>query len=79
MANIKQKVTLVVERQSDDCIKISRKNGVSRVRLWKKIRPGDRYKVDPPPQCDVRFLSFEEVAALPDGENVLEFEERNYL
>ncbi|MCC9604764.1 hypothetical protein LOC68_26375 [Blastopirellula sp. JC732] len=78
MAQIKHKVTLVVERRADDSIQVARKNGVSKVRLWKKVRPGDHYKVDPPPQCDVRFLSFAEIEAFADGENVLEFEERSY-
>ncbi|UUO08631.1 hypothetical protein M4951_10010 [Blastopirellula sp. J2-11] len=77
MAQINHKVTLVVERKSDDCIKVARKNGVSRVRLWKKVRPGDHYKVELADQSDVRFLSFEEINAMQEGENLLEFEERS--
>lgn len=78
MGPMKHRVTLVVERLAEDCIQVARKNGVSRVRLWKKVRPGDHYKVEPAPQCDVRFLSYEEIDSLEDGENVLEFEERCY-
>lgn len=78
MTQIKHKVTIVVERVREDCYQVARKNGVSKVRLWKKIRPGGHFKVDPPPRCDIRFLSFQEIESLEDGENVLEFEERSY-
>ncbi|EAQ81307.1 hypothetical protein [Blastopirellula marina] len=78
MAQINHKVTLVVERKSEDCIKVARKNGVSRVRLWKKVRPGEHYKVELQDHNDIRFLSFAEIDAMQEGENLLEFEERSY-
>jgi len=76
MTEIKKTVSLQIRRVSTKSFEVSRKQRGGQVTKSEMVTPGQKYRVEPPALCQTRFLDFDELERMGEGEHVLEFVEQ---